>query len=340
LFRLGVNAYPARTVFGGITHRSVFDKPSSIAKGVGSMTTGPAKKVVASEAATLAGAATERVPHQALPSEALAEVSEDNPAAEQIEVTAASQEAAQKAAQRSPARKAAAKKGAARKGPAKKAARKGPAKKAAQRSPAKKAAARKTAARKAAAKKAVAKKAAARKPRGRANKAASSIARRLGLHRRHPAPGTGAKKATAKKAAKKAAAKKVASRLAVRETESPWTPRELREVRRALQGDAERLRAEISVADRDVQTLMRDHGEGAGNDQADVGSNTFERDHEMAIAAQHRHMLQQVERALSRIKAGTYGVCERCGNPIGKMRLMAFPRATLCVTCKQLEERR
>ena len=94
------------------------------------------------------------------------------------------------------------------------------------------------------------------------------------------------------------------------------------------------------MADRDVQTLMRDHGEGAGNDQADVGSNTFERDHEMAIAAQHRHMLQQVERALSRIKAGTYGVCERCGNPIGKMRLMAFPRATLCVTCKQLEERR
>jgi RNA polymerase-binding protein DksA len=299
------------------------------------MTTGPAKKVVASEAATLAGAATERVPHQALPSEALAEVSEDNPAAEQIETTAAAQTAAQK----SPAKKGAARKGAARKGPAKKAAAKKAAQKA-QRSPAKKAAARKTAARKAAAKKAVAKKAAASKPRGRANKAASSIARRLGLHRRHPAPGTGAKKATAKKAAKKAAAKKVASRLAVRETESPWTPRELREVRRALQGDAERLRGEISVADRDVQTLMRDHGEGAGNDQADVGSNTFERDHEMAIAAQHRHMLHQVERALSRIKAGTYGVCERCGNPIGKMRLMAFPRATLCVTCKQLEERR
>jgi RNA polymerase-binding protein DksA len=305
------------------------------------MTTGPAKKVVASEAATLAGAATERVPHQALPSEALADVSEDNPAAEQIETTTA----AKKAAPRSPAGKGAARKGAARKGAAKKAARKGPAKKgAAKKTAAKKAAARKTAARKSSAKKAAqrspAKKAAASKPRGRANKAASSIARRLGLHRRHPAPGTGAKKATAKKAAKKAAAKKVASRLAVRDNESPWTPRELREVRRALQGDAERLRGEISVADRDVQTLMRDHGEGAGNDQADVGSNTFERDHEMAIAAQHRHMLQQVERALSRIKAGTYGVCERCGNPIGKMRLMAFPRATLCVTCKQLEERR
>ena len=37
---------------------------------------------------------------------------------------------------------------------------------------------------------------------------------------------------------------------------------------------------------------------------------------------------------------GTYGVCERCGKPIGKLRLQAFPRATLCVSCKQLEERR
>jgi RNA polymerase-binding protein DksA len=284
------------------------------------MATGPAKKVVASEPATLAGSATEQVPPQALPSEAVAEVSENDVAAAQEETSAAGN----KVSQKSPAKKGAAKKAAA--------------------AGAKKASPRKTAAKKAApkkaAKKTVAKKAAARKPRGRANKAASSIARRLGLHRKHPAPGVGVKKATAKKAAKKAAAQKVASRLLVRDNESPWTPRELREVRRALQGDAERLRGEISVADRDVQTLMRDHGDGAGNDQADVGSNTFERDHEMAIAAQHRHMLQQVERALGRIKAGTYGVCERCGNPIGKMRLMAFPRATLCVTCKQLEERR
>jgi RNA polymerase-binding protein DksA len=329
LFRLGMNAYPARTVLGGVTHRSW----SSIAKGVCSMATGPAKKVVASEAATLAGAATERVPHQALPSEAMAEVSENDVGAEQAETSTVGS----KVSEKSPAKKGAAKKGAAKKvAPRKPAAKKAAAKKAAS----KKAASKKAASKKAASKKAGTKKAAAKKPRGRANKAASSIARRLGLHRKHPAPGVGVKKVTAKKAAKKAAAKKVASRLRVRDNESPWTPRELREVRRALQGDAERLRGEISMADRDVQTLMRDHGEGAGNDQADVGSNTFERDHEMAIAAQHRHMLQQVERALGRIKAGTYGVCERCGNPIGKMRLMAFPRATLCVTCKQLEERR
>ncbi len=48
----------------------------------------------------------------------------------------------------------------------------------------------------------------------------------------------------------------------------------------------------------------------------------------------------QIDRALARIEDGTYGVCESCGQPIGKLRLMAFPRATLCMTCKQREERR
>ena len=37
---------------------------------------------------------------------------------------------------------------------------------------------------------------------------------------------------------------------------------------------------------------------------------------------------------------GNYGICESCGQPIGKGRLQVFPRATLCVTCKQREERR
>ena len=45
-------------------------------------------------------------------------------------------------------------------------------------------------------------------------------------------------------------------------------------------------------------------------------------------------------RAVSLIADGTYGICESCGNPIGKGRAMAFPRATLCLTCKQREERR
>ena len=49
---------------------------------------------------------------------------------------------------------------------------------------------------------------------------------------------------------------------------------------------------------------------------------------------------RQVEHAIARLAAGTYGVCESCGNSIAKARLQALPHATLCVTCKQREERR
>ena len=86
--------------------------------------------------------------------------------------------------------------------------------------------------------------------------------------------------------------------------------------------------------------LMRDAGDGAGHDQADMGATSFERDQELTAVNNERDTLAQIDRALGRIDDGTYGVCESCGNPIGKMRVMAFPRATLCLTCKQREERR
>ena len=90
----------------------------------------------------------------------------------------------------------------------------------------------------------------------------------------------------------------------------------------------------------DLSGLLRDSGDGAGQDQADLGATSFERDHELTVLNHEREKVAQIDRALARIDDGTYGVCESCGNPIGKMRLMAFPRATLCMTCKQREERR
>lgn len=130
------------------------------------------------------------------------------------------------------------------------------------------------------------------------------------------------------------------SKLAVRKDEKPWTAAETKAVRAELEGDLERLRDELKVSARGLQDLLRDGVDGAGNDQADVGSKGLERDAEMSLAANQRELLQQTEKALHRLDDGTYGQCEICGEPIGKMRLMAFPRATLCMTCKQREERR
>ena len=131
-----------------------------------------------------------------------------------------------------------------------------------------------------------------------------------------------------------------APRLAVREDESPWTKKELAEVRAELDAEVERLHHQIHDAEEGIADLLRDSGDGAGDDQADAGTKTFEREHEMSLANNARELLQQNERALQRLDDGTYGACERCGKPVGKLRLQAFPRATLCVSCKQLEDER
>ena len=60
----------------------------------------------------------------------------------------------------------------------------------------------------------------------------------------------------------------------------------------------------------------------------------------ISLANNAREMLEQTEHALARLDDGTYGTCESCGNPIGKMRLQAAPRATLCMPCKTKQERR
>jgi DnaK suppressor protein len=131
-----------------------------------------------------------------------------------------------------------------------------------------------------------------------------------------------------------------AAALPVRQGEKHWTEAELAEVRDELASEASALRAEIDRAENDIATRLGDAVGDAGDDQADVGAKTFEREHELALTHNARELLAQTERALGRIDAGTYGTCESCGEAIGKARLQAFPRATLCVKCKQREERR
>jgi DnaK suppressor protein len=134
-------------------------------------------------------------------------------------------------------------------------------------------------------------------------------------------------------------AKAAKKRPVVREDESPWTNQELKAVRGELLSERVRLLEEIATAEEGLADLIRDSGDGAGDDQADAGSKTFEREHEMSLANNARDMLDQVDHALARIEDGSYGVCESCGKPIGKFRLQAFPRATLCRSCKEAEER-
>ena len=126
----------------------------------------------------------------------------------------------------------------------------------------------------------------------------------------------------------------------VSENETPWSGTELKAVRTALAKELVRLNTELTSVELEMDALIRESGEGAGDDQVDAGTKTFEREHEMSLVINARDMVLQTERALERIDNRSYGRCEECGNPIGKARLQVFPRATLCMTCKQKEERR
>lgn len=126
----------------------------------------------------------------------------------------------------------------------------------------------------------------------------------------------------------------------VRQGERRWSDAEILSLREQLLADAIEQQAEISRTESEFADRLGDAVSEAGDDQADVGAKAYEREHELALSYHARELLAQTERALARIDDGTFGSCESCGEPIGKARLQAFPRAVLCVACKQREERR
>lgn len=131
-----------------------------------------------------------------------------------------------------------------------------------------------------------------------------------------------------------------ADTLPVRAGEDAWTPQDIAQVRAELENDAARIAEELRVSESDLDSLMRDYGGGSGDDSADTGGKVLEREQGLTLTQNSRTLLEQNKRAIERINSGSYGYCESCGEPIGKLRLQAFPRATLCVSCKQKQERR
>ena len=252
-------------------------------------------------------------------------------------------------AKKSPAKKVA-KKAPVKKVAAKKVAKKAPAKKVAKKTPAKKVA------KKAPAKKALAKKAAGRPFPSKVGKTTltvdeksqtvivatvmAPVATPLVEERRLVMPPPARPIKSGKKAAPLKPIKAAPTPVTASDSEAPWTAAELKAVRAEISKDLARLQQELALVEAEMDELISESGEGAGDDQADSGTKTFEREHEMSLVINARDMVLQTERALDRIDSKSYGNCEECGNAIGKARLQVFPRATLCMICKQKEERR
>ncbi|MEU0304330.1 TraR/DksA C4-type zinc finger protein [Streptomyces sp. NPDC006175] len=198
-------------------------------------------------------------------------------------------------------------------------------------------------AKKSTAKKSTGKKSAAKKASKKATGAAQA-AEQTGVHtvvaKKSAARTTAAGEGTATAVPPARAAATAPGDLAVRPGEDPWTAEEVDAARTELAGEVLRLRTELEASGAALAGLMRDSGDGAGDDDADTGTKNITREHELSLAAHAQETLDQTERALARLDAGTYGLCEVCGKPIGKARMQAFPRATLCVEDKQKQERR
>lgn len=119
------------------------------------------------------------------------------------------------------------------------------------------------------------------------------------------------------------------------------SPVETDQIRLSLQARYDELTSEYDEAVVQSQVLrLVEVGDTAGDDQADSGTKTAERDTAQSLLRTILDRRAQYEHAIARLAEGTYGRCEGCTDPIPVERLEIYPSATTCVGCKQTRERR
>lgn len=120
-------------------------------------------------------------------------------------------------------------------------------------------------------------------------------------------------------------------------TKKKLTKKDLETLRRSLEDERTGLVGQASELDVEADiTQWRDAG--LDGDPADGGSAAFERGRAQSLANHARRLVAQIDDALRRIEQGTYGACQRCGEPIEFARLETIPYAQYCLDCKRLEE--
>jgi RNA polymerase-binding transcription factor DksA len=102
-----------------------------------------------------------------------------------------------------------------------------------------------------------------------------------------------------------------------------------------LVSERRRTLRRLSDLSRDFESVVAASRDTNADDEHDPEGATiaFERSQISALAVQARQHLDEVEAALTRVDAGTYGVCETCGRAIAPERLEARPTARTCIVC-------
>jgi RNA polymerase-binding protein DksA len=107
------------------------------------------------------------------------------------------------------------------------------------------------------------------------------------------------------------------------------------EERDRLAADLESLEETTASTSRDASGDLSSYS----SHMADMGSDSMEREKAFLFASVKRRRMDEITLALTRIDAGTFGVCESCGNAIPVKRLERMPGASLCIACKEKEEK-
>ena len=125
------------------------------------------------------------------------------------------------------------------------------------------------------------------------------------------------------------------------DTNEEVTTIDLADIKKRLLAERMQLLHDIEIKEHQVaedgDDLDPERG-GVGNHMADDANQTFEQETMLTLERSARRHLDQVNEALARIEAGTYGMCANCGKPINPARLEARPSSLLCIDCQQKQD--
>jgi DnaK suppressor protein len=113
------------------------------------------------------------------------------------------------------------------------------------------------------------------------------------------------------------------------------------EFRQRLLDERRRLQEAVENLQREHRGSLEDETQElsfADNHPGDVATETFDRELDGGLQEGATRQLEQIDGALGRIEAGTYGTCTVCGKPIAAERLRAVPWATLCIDDQRRQE--
>ena len=112
--------------------------------------------------------------------------------------------------------------------------------------------------------------------------------------------------------------------------------KEVLECKELLEQDKLRIEKSLSNTERELQEAVLEQG-GDEVDEANALSNAAL---SIRLKEREKQLLGKVNAALKRIQLGSYGECQDCGDEIGVKRLLIRPVTTLCIVCKEKQEKR